>query len=64
MAKLRIKWIKSDIGYAREQRRTLKALGFHRLNETVEHEDSPLVRGMIAKVNHLVKVEVITDAAA
>ena len=64
MSKLRVKWIKSDIGYAREQRRTLKALGFHRLHETVEHEDSPSVRGMIAKVNHLVKVEVITDAAA
>ena len=64
MAKLRIKWIKSDIGYAREQKLTLKALGFHRLNETVEHEDSPPVRGMISKVNHLVKVEVITDAAA
>ena len=64
MTKLRIKWIKSDIGYAREQRRTLKALGFHRLNETVEHEDSPPVRGMIAKIDHLVKVEVITDAAA
>ena len=63
MSKLRVKWIKSDIGYAREQRRTLKALGFHRLHETVEHEDSPSVRGMIAKVNHLVKVEVITDAA-
>ena len=64
MAKLRIKWIKSDIGYAKEQRRTLKALGFHHLHETVEHEDSPPVRGMIARVNHLVKVEVITDAAA
>jgi large subunit ribosomal protein L30 len=64
LSKLRIKWIKSGIGYAREQKRTLKALGFHRLNETVEHEDSPPVRGMIAKVNHLVKVEVITDAAA
>lgn len=64
MAKLRIKWIKSDIGYAKKQRRTLKALGFHRLHETVEHKDSPPVRGMIAKVNHLVKVEVITDAAA
>ena len=64
MAKLRIKWIKSDIGYAKEQKLTLKALGFHRLNETVEHEDSPSVRGMIAKVNHLVKVELITDAAA
>ena len=64
MSKLRVKWIKSDIGYAREQRRTLKALGFHRLHETVEHEDSPSIRGMIAKVDHLVKVEVITDAAA
>jgi large subunit ribosomal protein L30 len=64
VSKLRVKWIKSDIGYAREQRRTLKALGFHRLHETVEHEDSPSVRGMIAKVDHLVKVEVITDAAA
>lgn len=64
MSKLRVKWIKSDIGYARQQRRTLKALGFHRLHETVEHEDSPSVRGMIAKVDHLVEVEVITDAAA
>jgi large subunit ribosomal protein L30 len=64
VTKLRIKWIKSDIGYAREQKRTLKALGFHRLNETVEHEDSPPIRGMITKVNHLVELEVITDAAA
>ena len=61
MAKLRITWIKSDIGYIREQRRTLRALGFHRLNETVEHEDSPSVRGMIAKVSHLVSAEVIGD---
>jgi large subunit ribosomal protein L30 len=64
VVKLRIKWIKSDIGYDKGQRRTLKALGFHRLNETVEHEDSPSVRGMINKVNHLVKVEVVTNAAA
>lgn len=64
MVKLRIKWIKSDIGYDKGQRRTLKALGFHRLNETVEHEDSSSVRGMINKVNHLVKVEVVTNAAA
>jgi large subunit ribosomal protein L30 len=63
MAKLRIKWIKSDIGFARDQKRTLKALGFHRLNETVEQEDSPSVRGMIAKVGHLVKVEVVNNAA-
>jgi large subunit ribosomal protein L30 len=63
MAKLRIKWIKSDIGYARGQKRTLKALGFHRLNETVEQEDSPSVRGMINKIKHLVHVEVIRNAA-
>jgi large subunit ribosomal protein L30 len=64
VAKLRIKWIKSDIGFARDQKRTLKALGFHRLQETVEKEDSPSVRGMITKVSHLVKVEVIRNAAA
>ena len=63
MAKLRITWIKSDIGYARRQRETLKALGFHRLHGVVEHEDSSPIRGMIARVNHLVKVEVITDGA-
>jgi large subunit ribosomal protein L30 len=64
VTKLRIKWIKSDIGFARDQKRTLKALGFHRLQETVEKEDSPSVRGMITKVSHLVEVEVISNAAA
>jgi large subunit ribosomal protein L30 len=64
MNKLRIKWIKSDIGYSADQKRTIKALGFHRLNETVEQKDSPSIRGMIAKVSHLVKVEVIENAAA
>ena len=57
MAKLIIKWVKSDIGYSRDQRRTMKALGFHRLNEVVEKEDTPSTRGMIAKVNHLVSIE-------
>lgn len=64
MAKLRIKWIKSDIVFSVDQKRTLKALGFHRLNESVEKEDSPSVRGMITKVGHLVKVEIIDNAAA
>ena len=64
MTRLRIKWIKSDIGFARDQKRTLRALGFHRLQETVEKEDSPSVRGMITKVSHLVEVEVISNAAA
>ncbi|MBN1375510.1 MAG: 50S ribosomal protein L30 [Dehalococcoidia bacterium] len=57
VAKIRIKWIKSDIGYAGDQRRTIKALGFHRLNEVVEKEDTPVIRGMIAKVSHMIFVE-------
>ena len=57
MAKIRIRWIKSDIGYASDQKRTLKALGFHRLNEVVEKEDTPVIRGMIAKVNHMLEIE-------
>ena len=61
MAKLRITWIKSGIGYPRDQKRTLKALGFHRLNQVVEHEDSASIRGMLIKVNHLVKSEVVSN---
>ena len=57
MVKLRITWIKSDIGYAEAQKKTLKALGFHRLNQSVIHSDSASVRGMINRVRHLVKVE-------
>ncbi len=57
MAKLRITWVKSGIGYADDQRRTLKALGFKRLNQSVVHDDSGSIRGMIIKVRHLVKVE-------
>ena len=63
MAKLRITWIKSTIGYVKQQKLTLRALGFHRLNESVIHEDSPSIRGMVAKVNHLVKTEVIGDGS-
>ncbi len=61
MAKLRITWIKSDIGYPRDQRRTLKSLGFHRLNQVVEQEDSASIRGMLVKVSHLVKFEVVKN---
>jgi large subunit ribosomal protein L30 len=57
VAKIRIKWVKSDIGYAKDQRQTVKALGFHRLNEVVEKEDTPVIRGMINKVSHLLTVE-------
>ncbi len=57
MAKLRITWIKSGIGYAEVQKRTLKALGLKRLNQSVTHDDTMAIRGMINKVQHLVKVE-------
>ena len=57
MAKLYITWIKSDIGYAKDQKRTLKALGLRRLHHSIRHNDTPSIRGMIAKVKHLVEVE-------
>jgi len=55
--KLRITWIKSGIGYTEVQKKTLKALGFHRLNQSVVHQDCASIRGMINQVRHLVKVE-------
>lgn len=58
MAKLCVTWVKSSIGYADDQKRTIKALGLHRLNQSVTHDDSASIRGMINKVRHLVKVEV------
>ena len=61
MAKIRITWIKSGIGYPLDQRQTLKALGLHRLNQMVEKSDSASIRGMITKVSHLIKTEVISD---
>jgi large subunit ribosomal protein L30 len=57
VAKLQVTWVKSGIGYAKDQKKTLKALGLNRLNQSVTHDDSPSVRGMINKVQHLVKVE-------
>ena len=62
MAKLRITWIKSSIGYNKSQKRTLDTLGFHRLNQSVIHDDSMSLRGMINKVRHLVKVEEASEA--
>ncbi|MBM4448358.1 MAG: 50S ribosomal protein L30 [Chloroflexi bacterium] len=62
MAKLRITWVKSAIGYNASQRRTLATLGFHRLNQSVVRDDSMSLRGMINKVRHLVKVEEASEA--
>lgn len=57
MTKLQITWVKSGIGYAEDQKKTLKALGFRRLNQSVIHNDCRSIRGMLNKVRHLVKVE-------
>jgi large subunit ribosomal protein L30 len=57
MAKLNITLVKSGIGYKEDQKRTLRALGLRRLNQTVSHDDSASIRGMVNKVRHLVKVE-------
>jgi large subunit ribosomal protein L30 len=54
---VRITLVKSAIGYSEKHKGTLSALGFHRIGQTVEHEDSAALRGMLRKVNHLVKVE-------
>jgi large subunit ribosomal protein L30 len=57
MSKLRVTYTKSAIGYNERQKATIKALGLRKLNATVEHEDSAVIRGMIKKVSHLVTVE-------
>ena len=55
--RLHITLTKSPIGYSYKQKRTLRALGLRRMNQMVVQEDTPVVRGMIAKVSHLVTVE-------
>ena len=56
MATIKVKQIKSKIGYPVDQKRTLEALGLHKISQVVEKEDSPAIRGMIRKVRHLVTV--------
>ena len=57
MAKLTIKLTRSLIGRPEYQRATVKALGLGKINSCVEQEDTPVIRGMIRKVEHLVTVE-------
>jgi large subunit ribosomal protein L30 len=54
---LRIVWVKSDIGYPERQKNTIRALGLRRLGQAVEHRDTPVIRGMISKVRHMVEVQ-------
>lgn len=55
--KIRVRWVKSAIGAPKDHKDTIRALGFTKLNMVKEFVDSPQVRGMIAKVRHLVSVE-------
>jgi large subunit ribosomal protein L30 len=52
----KIKWLRSDIGCTRQMRQTIRGLGLRRLQQVVEREDTPAVRGMVYKVRHLVVV--------
>ena len=57
MSTVKVKWVKSQICCDQRQRATLRGLGLRRLNQVVTLKDAPQVRGMIAKVAHLVRVE-------
>jgi large subunit ribosomal protein L30 len=54
MARLTITWRKSAIGYNQDQKDTIRKLGFRRLNQSLEIDDTPALRGMVHKVQHLV----------
>ena len=56
MATIKVKQIKSKIGFPIDQKRTLQALGLHKISHVVEVEDTPSIRGMIQKVHHLVTI--------
>jgi large subunit ribosomal protein L30 len=55
--KLRVTLVKSPIGFTKDQKATVLALGLHRMHQTVEHNDTPALRGMLNKVIHLLKIE-------
>ncbi len=55
--KVKVTLVHSTIGYTIRTKRTVYALGLHRLHQTVEHLDNPVLRGMLAKVSHLIEIE-------
>lgn len=57
MATLKITQVRSRIGASAQQRKNLDALGLHKINQSVEHSDSAIVKGMLERVKHLVKIE-------
>ena len=64
MATLKITQIKSRIGSTAQQCKNLDALGLRKINQTVTHSDSAIIKGMVTRVKHLVKVEVVEEAPA
>lgn len=64
MARLKITQVKSRIGSTERQCKNLDALGLKRINASVEHDDSVIIKGMIARVKHLVKVEEVAPASS
>jgi large subunit ribosomal protein L30 len=56
VGKLKLKWVRSFIGCPLDMRQTIRGLGFRRMQQVVEREDTPAVRGMVHKVRHLVAV--------
>ena len=54
---LRVTLVKSPIGFPEPQKRTVRALGLHRMHQTVEHQDTPAMRGMLKSVIHLLQIE-------
>lgn len=59
--RIRVTWVKSAIHRQARQKRIIEALGLKRLNHQVEHNDTPQIQGMIRKVSHLVRTEMIED---
>jgi large subunit ribosomal protein L30 len=55
-SKIRLQWTRSAIAAPEKHKKVIRGLGFTRLNQTIEREDSPAVRGMVAKVPHLVQI--------
>ena len=64
MATLKITQIKSRIGATAQQCKNLDALGLRKINQTVSHSDSAIIKGMVTRVKHLVKVEVVEEKPA
>jgi large subunit ribosomal protein L30 len=61
MASIDVTLVRSTIGKPEKHRRVVRSLGLRKLHQTVRHDDNPRIRGMIEKVSHLVKAEVVEE---